>query len=116
MADGGPPAGDVVERLRLLGRALDAAGGWALLPPPALSRARALFAVRLRFGGWRGGGWGGLGGRGGAVGGGREMVLGGGDCQPSYFASIYGASMTATRLSTKGCLPVGTVAAFFETV
>lgn len=50
MADGGPPPGDFVDHLRRLGRALDGAGGWAALPPPALARARALFAVRLHEG------------------------------------------------------------------
>ncbi|GAB0498023.1 hypothetical protein MMPV_009362 [Pyropia vietnamensis] len=44
MADGGPPAGDMLERLRHLGRALDAMGGWVRIPPPALARARELFA------------------------------------------------------------------------
>lgn len=90
MADGGPPAGDVIERLRLLGRALDAAGGWELLPPPALARARALFAVRLRvagrslfFSGAAVGGEGG--GRRRAVGGGRTVVFWGGDCQRFFF-------------------------------
>lgn len=57
MADGGPPAGDVLERLRRLGRALDAAGCWMRLPPPALARARELFAVRLRVAGWCAGEW-----------------------------------------------------------